>query len=63
MGSEQDSATAGASGSGDINEFQKEAKERQGATTEQEAADVLKSESATDVEGEIVEKLSDKNNE
>jgi hypothetical protein len=61
MGSDQDSATAGASGGGDIDKFQEEAKEREGATAAQEAAGVLKSDSATDVEGGVVEKLSDKN--
>lgn len=57
MGKDEDS-TAGATGSRNVKNFQEDAKKREEASFEEEAAGVLKSDPATDVEGEMVEKLS-----
>ncbi len=50
MGKDED-ATAGATESRDVQDFQEDAEKRRGASFEEEAAGVLKSDPATDVEG------------
>lgn len=49
---------AGATESRDVQDFQEDAEKRRGASFEEEASGVLKSDPATDVEGEVVDKLS-----
>ena len=62
MGKDED-ATAGATESGDVQDFQEDAEKRKGASFQEEAASVMKSDPATDVEGEIIDKLSDDKDE
>ena len=62
MGKDED-ATAGATESRDVQDFQEDAEKRKGASFQEEAASVMKSDPATDVEGEIIDKLSDDKDE
>ncbi|MDQ4142946.1 MAG: hypothetical protein M3198_04235 [Actinomycetota bacterium] len=57
MGKDED-PTAGATTSRDSEEFRENAEKRQEASFGEKAAGVLKSDPATDMEGEIVDKMS-----
>ena len=59
MNEQKDPTLAGATGTPDISEFQKEAGERQDASTSEQVADVLEGEPGLGVESKLAESASD----